>query len=200
MTGRPADPLEPAGYGAIAPGRSQFGPTVDRFDAAADALLERIRGNGPVDALFRIASEAGDFSGVWHVTNLTRGALVRRPDQVIALAVGLGIESLVVNQGVKRIFRRPRPTMEGDNRTPVRRPSTSSFPSGHASAAAFNATVLTGWDRRRAPLWWAIALVVGTSRAHVRIHHASDVVAGAVVGIGFGLLARRIFRVFGVDR
>lgn len=184
----------------MAPGRSQFGPAVDRFDTAADALLERFRGHDGVDAVFRAASQAGDFSAVWHVTNLTRGLLVRRPDQVIALAAGLGVESLLVNQGVKRIFRRPRPTMEGDHRTPVRRPSTSSFPSGHASAAAFNATVLTGWDRRRAPLWWAIAFVVGTSRAHVRIHHASDVVAGALVGIGFGLLARRIFTVLGVDR
>jgi membrane-associated phospholipid phosphatase len=200
VSGRPAAGHEPAGYGAIAPGRSQFGPLVDRFDAAADTLLERFRGNGPVDALFRGASQVGDFSAVWHVTNLTRGLVVRRPDQVIALAIGLGIESLLVNQGVKRIFRRPRPTMEGDHRTPVRRPRTSSFPSGHASAAAFNATVLTGWDRRRAPLWWGIAFVVGTSRAHVRIHHASDVVAGAAVGIGFGLIARRIFRMLGIDR
>jgi membrane-associated phospholipid phosphatase len=181
-----------------APGRSQFGPAVDRFDAAADAALERIRGVPAVDALFRLASQAGDFSAIWHVANLGRGAALRRPDQVVALASGLAVESLVVNQGVKRIFRRPRPTIEGDQRTPVRRPLTSSFPSGHASAAAFNATVLTGWDRRRAPLWWTIAVLVGVSRAHVRIHHASDVVAGAAVGVGFGLLARRVFRSLGI--
>lgn len=180
------------------PGRSQFGPAVDRFDAAADAALERLRGHGAVDATFRLASQVGDFSAVWHVINLTRGVALRRPDQTVALAAGLAIESLLVNQGVKRMFRRPRPTVEGDVRTPVRQPTTSAFPSGHASAAAFNATVLTGWDRRRAPLWWAIAALVGTSRAHVRIHHASDVVAGAAVGVALGLVARRIFRRLGV--
>ncbi|MEX2627387.1 MAG: phosphatase PAP2 family protein [Ilumatobacteraceae bacterium] len=175
-----------------APGRSHLGPAIDRFDVRADAALERLRGRAGLDALFRVASEAGDFSAVWHLLNLGRWLVVRRPDQLAALAVGLGLESLVVNQGVKRLFRRDRPTTDGDSRTPVRRPRTSSFPSGHASAAAFNAMVLTGWDPRRAPLWWGVAAVVGTSRAHVRIHHASDVVAGAAVGVVFGLAALRV--------
>ena len=182
-----------------APGRSQFGPFVEEFDARVDALLERLRGHPLVDQVFRRASDVGDFSLVWHVVNVTRGLIVRRPDQVVALAVALAAESLVVNQGVKRLFRRPRPTVEGDERTPVRRPMTSSFPSGHASAAAFNATVLTAFDRRRAPLWWALAMLVGTSRAYVRIHHASDVVGGAVVGIALGLIARRILRAMGIS-
>ncbi len=173
---------------------------VDRFDARADAVLERVRGRPVPDAVFRTASEIGDFSAVWHVLNVGRGIAARRPDQVVALAVGLGLESLVVNQGVKRLFRRDRPTVSGDPRTPVRRPRTSSFPSGHASAAAFNATVLTGWDRRRAPLWWGVAVVVGTSRAHVRIHHVSDVVAGAAVGVAMGVVALRLADRCGIDR
>ena len=186
------DTLDPA------PGRSQFGPVVEEFDARVDALLEQLRGQPLVDAVFRRASDVGDFSLIWHVVNVTRGLIVRRPDQIVALAIALGAESLIVNQGVKRIFRRPRPTVEGDDRTPVRRPLTSSFPSGHASAAAFNATILTAFDRRRAPLWWALALIVGTSRAYVRIHHASDVVGGLVVGVGLGLIARRILRAMGI--
>ena len=77
----------------------------------------------------------------------------------------------------------------------MRRPLTSSFPSGHASAAAFTAVLLTGWDgRRSAPLWWALAIVVATSRAYVRIHHASDVVAGMAVGAVLGLGARPVLR------
>jgi undecaprenyl-diphosphatase len=72
---------------------------------------------------------------------------------------------------------------------------TSSFPSGHASAAAFNAVLLTGWDgRRSAPLWWGLALVVATSRAYVRIHHSSDVAAGLATGAVLGLAARQLVR------
>ncbi len=78
--------------------------------------------------------------------------------QIPVFAALVGAESLVVNQGIKRLFRRTRPTEAGDDRFPVRRPTTSSFPSGHASSAAFAATVLTGWDGKRlAPLWWTMA-------------------------------------------
>jgi undecaprenyl-diphosphatase len=115
------------------------------------------------------------------------------------LAISLGAESLLVNQGLKRVFRRPRPTPAGDPRYPVRRPLTSSFPSGHASAAAFTTVVLTGWDgRRSAPLWGTLGAVVASSRAYVRIHHASDVVAGAATGTVLGLAARAIIRRTGI--
>jgi undecaprenyl-diphosphatase len=172
------------------PGQSHLGPVVDRFDEWADAQLEILRGHPVADRVFTTASHVGDFSLVWHVLSAARGISMRRPDQVVVLAALLGAESLVVNQGVKRLFRRERPTTTGDERLPVREPSTSAFPSGHASSAAFAATLLTSWDGPRlGVMWWSIAAVVGTSRAYVRIHHASDVVGGALVGTVLGLAA-----------
>ncbi len=180
---------------AIVPGQGQFGPTVDRFDARVDELLELVRGHPLADTLFSTASHVGDFSMVWHAIGIVRGLAKGRADQVIVLAVMLGVESLVVNQGVKRLFRRERPTQTGDDRLQVRRPATSSFPSGHASSAAFAATVLAGWDAPALTLvWYEVAAIVGISRAYVRIHHGSDVVAGAVVGTLLGLIGRRIAR------
>jgi len=185
---------------AVAPGRRSLGPSIARFDRWADVQLERLRGNPVADTVLVSATRLGDFSLIWHLTNVARGATGdRRADQVPVLALALGAESLLVNQGLKRLFHRPRPTVEGDPRYPVRRPATSSFPSGHASAAAFTATLLTGWDgRRAAPLWWAIAVAVGSSRAYVRIHHPSDVVAGMATGAVLGLGARRILRAAGM--
>jgi membrane-associated phospholipid phosphatase len=185
-------PLTPS---ALVPGQSLFGPAVDRFDARADELLERLRGHPAADQLFLAATHLGDFSLIWHIIGVTRGLIRRKPDEVIVLAAMLGVESLIVNQGVKRLFRRDRPTMTGDDRLVVRRPRTSSFPSGHASSASFAATVLSSWDGRRlGALWFGIAAIVGTSRAYVRIHHASDVVGGAVVGTLLGLIGRRLAR------
>ena len=165
--------------------------SLDRFDTAADRALERLRGRR-TDRVFVAASELGDFSLVWHIVGVARGLTSEQhATQAFLFSALIGLESLVLNQGIKRLFRRPRPTEAGDPRYPVRRPSTSSFPSGHASAAFFAATVLTMLDGAAwAPLWFALALVVGTSRAFVRIHHASDVVAGAIVGVGLALLAR----------
>lgn len=181
------------------PGAGRFGPGVDAFDERADALLEGVRGRAPADRLMTAATHAGEFSAIWHVANLARWVRTGRTDQALALAIGIGAESLLVNQGLKRAFRRSRPTEAGDQRFGIRRPLTSSFPSGHASAAAFTATSLTRWDGcRSAPLWWGLAATVAVSRPYVRIHHASDVVAGAAVGAALGVLAGRIFRRIGV--
>lgn len=177
------------------PGQSHLGPAVDRFDERADELLEHLRGHPLADRLFTSASLVGDFSLVWHAIGIGRGIAKGRTDQVLVLAALLGFESLLVNQGVKRLFRRQRPTTTGDDRMQVRRPRTSSFPSGHASSAAFAATILASWDGPRlGAIWWSIAAIVGVSRAYVRIHHASDVIAGATVGAALGLATRATLR------
>lgn len=179
----------------LVPGQSQFGPQIDAFDDRVDALLEQLRGHRLADRIFTTASHAGDFSLIWHGLGIARGIAKGRPDQVVVLAAMLGAESLIVNQGVKRLFRRERPTVTGDDRLQVRRPTTSSFPSGHASSAAFAAMVLSGWDGPKVGMiWWQIAAIVGLSRAYVRIHHGSDVVAGALVGALMGVAGRRIAR------
>lgn len=177
------------------PGQGAFGPAVDAFDQRVDALLEQVRGNPVADKLFTTASHVGEFSMIWHAISIVRGGARGRRDQVIVLAVLIGLESLIVNQGVKRLFKRTRPTTGGDDRLQVRSPTTSSFPSGHSSAAAFAATMLTAWDGKRwGPLWYSIAGVVGVSRAYVRIHHASDVVGGLAVGSLLGIAGRRMAR------
>lgn len=181
-----------------------FGPVVDAFDERVDALLERGRGNPALDRVMTAATHAGEFSTIWHVCGLARG-LARGPakgrhDEIIALAVGLGAESLLLNQGLKRIFRRERPTEAGDVRFEIRRPLTSSFPSGHASAATFAAITLIRWDGKRSiPLWGTLAALVSISRPYVRIHHASDIVGGAIAGALMAAIAKRIFRAIGIE-
>lgn len=164
---------------------------VESFDAWADAQLERLRGNKAADVVFTTASELGDFSLIWHLVGAVRGLTSdHHANQAFIFSALIGAESIIVNQGIKRLFRRTRPTEAGDPRYPVRKPSTSSFPSGHASSAFFAATLLTWWSSWPwAPLWFAIALVVALSRAVVRIHHPSDVAGGMVTGLVLAAIA-----------
>ena len=43
------------------------------------------------------------------------------------------------------------------------------------------------------PVYFGLAGLIAASRVHVRIHHASDVVGGIVVGTALGLLARHVW-------
>lgn len=164
---------------------------MSRFDDTGDRVLEPLRTNSISNRIFGFASTIGDFSIVWHVIGFSRAiGSTTRLQQAIALSIALGVESLIVNQGVKRLFKRERPTTSGDHRFDVRTPSTSSFPSGHASSATFACILLasfTGFPF--AVLWIAIAAIVALSRVVVRIHHLSDIVGGIVTGAILGSIA-----------
>lgn len=164
---------------------------ITRIDDAAERATEPLRNNRVTNKIFAAASHVGDFSLVWHVLGLLRAiGSMDRLYEAIALSSALGVESLVVNQGIKRIFRRERPTIQGDDRFNIRRPRTSSFPSGHASSATFAAILLTSFSSGPIIiLWWVIAAVIATSRIVVRIHHASDILGGIVTGALLGALA-----------
>jgi membrane-associated phospholipid phosphatase len=166
---------------------------VARFDQAVDGLLDHWRGNPVTDRVFYGASAAGDHSLIWLMLATARGLRSKESHWPAAVraAAGIGAESAIVNLGIKSLFRRDRPVYEGLRPLPLRRPRTSSFPSGHATAA-FCAAALLSDDDPLWPLYYALAFVVAWSRAYVRIHHPSDVVAGMVVGAALGRLARRI--------
>jgi len=167
--------------------------TIARFDAAIDTRVDRFRGHPHVDRLMYAASELGDFSLIWHLVNTTRAlAPDRRLEHAVRIAAALGIESALVNGPVKSLFRRHRPAWEQERPLRLRRPRTSSFPSGHASAAMVAATLLAQ-DDPLAPLYYALAAVVASSRVYVKIHHPSDVVAGALLGLALAQVAKRVW-------
>jgi undecaprenyl-diphosphatase len=94
---------------------------------------------------------------------------------------------------VKSLFRRTRPAWDQERPHGLRKPRSSSFPSGHATSGFMAATLLSAGRPRSRPFWFALATVVASSRVHVKIHHASDVAAGAVIGVGLGRLVRKIW-------
>lgn len=160
------------------------------FDARVDRLIEPVRNVRVVVLVFTVASAVGDFGLIWHGIGLIRaiGSMERFTDALIFSSM-IGLESLILNQGIKQFFRRSRPTERGDDRFAVRTPRTSSFPSGHASSAFFAALVLTHWVTWPwTVLFYLLAVIIATSRVGVRIHHASDVLAGAVVGTALGVI------------
>jgi len=167
---------------------------VRAVDRAVDAAVSRVR-NPVFDAVFYPLSSAADHSLLWLATGGVREALGRaRPGTAVRLAVVLGVESALTNGLVKSAFGRIRPLLEEPARTGplpfgLRRPVTSAFPSGHATAGFTAAVFLSRADP--GPPWYLLAGLVAGSRVYVRLHHTSDVLAGAALGLAFGLVARR---------
>jgi undecaprenyl-diphosphatase len=69
------------------------------------------------------------------------------------------------------------------------------MPSGHASAAAAGAVILGYLLGGR---WiWAVGLLaaaIGFARVYIGVHYPADVLAGAALGIGVGLVAVALVR------
>jgi undecaprenyl-diphosphatase len=166
------------------------------FDDAVERAVDGIRGP-ELDAVFYALSAAGDHSKLWHSLAWLRGVATGRPDEARRMSTALGIESFVTNVVVKTVVGRVRPDRpESDAPLPygMRVPMTSSFPSGHATAAFTAAVFLSDDDPALAPLWFGLAAAVAFSRVYVRMHHASDAVAGAGIGLALGVGLRRILR------
>jgi undecaprenyl-diphosphatase len=172
---------------------NQTSEKIARFDDRVDSAFDKLRGNPIADRVFYSATNLGEHGLLWFMLGALRGLRSDR-DWHAAVRVGAGVaaESVLVNLGVKSLFRRTRPPWETDRAFAIRRPLTSSFPSGHATSA-FTAAVLLSEEDTLAPAYYAIAAIVATSRVYVKIHHASDVVGGIGLGLFMGHVGRRLF-------
>lgn len=166
---------------------------IERFDDTVDQLFEPIRDNAIANRIFYAASGLADHSVIWFLLSALKATRSKEQARLAKrAAIALAVESVVVNMGVKSLFRRQRPNFDGVRPHPLRQPLTSSFPSGHSSAAICAYIFLSEGDRL-APLYLLLAAIIAPSRIHVKIHHASDVLGGLVVGWTLAKVIKAIY-------
>ncbi len=162
--------------------------TLDGFDAAVVALVEPLR-SAALLAWFAQLTQLGGGDIVVLAALLATALLLQRRERRLAGGLWLCLAGAgLTTFALKHLLDRARPEfIEGFAA------SSPSFPSSHATAAmagyAFVALAFAPHMRTReariavCAVAGVLVVVVGTSRVLLGVHHASDVVAGLLVGL-----------------
>jgi len=137
-----------------------------------------------LDSVMLALTEIGRGGTVWAVTAVVRGTLYPRLAMAACQAVIAVTLAWVVPEAVKPLVVRPRPYIASATLQTVagERPSSHSFPSGHAASAVAGAyTVGALWPAARA-VSWGLAALITVSRAYLGVHYPTDLLGGALLG------------------
>jgi membrane-associated phospholipid phosphatase len=193
-------PLYLASIGALV---AVVPPLIVYLDASIKTFILSVQGDlGMAVALWVSAIGHGLLNAAFAVALLAVGLAMRRPREAMVGRVGLFavIAGGLSVQLLKHLFCRARPLAQSAGRFFAAFPCLSegpeltSFPSGHAVTAFAMAYVLSQTYPRASLVLYALATMVGLSRVFLGSHFASDVAAGAAIGLLTGYIVCRLAR------
>lgn len=123
------------------------------------------------------------FLGIlgWFALNLRR--------KIFWELVGTAILSrIVITETVRLLWHRARPFIELGFQPLIAHSTSASFPSGHVVFFFALSGVVFTHDRKAGTLFLLLSAVIAVSRVFAGIHWPSDVLGGAVIGIGSALV------------
>ena len=107
----------------------------------------------------------------------------------VAMGIAMACGYLIGNMGMKNLFARTRPYDVVEVDLLVAKLHDFSFPSGHTLVSFEAATALWFYHRKWGIAAFVLAALIGLSRLYLFVHYPTDVLVGAVLGIGIGLAA-----------
>lgn len=162
-------------------------------------LLRSINSSGTLqtDGFFRFASNAEFAIGFAVPAGVVFAGLIKKNNETLKsgiVIIGAEAAALIVTEALKYSVDRTRPFVTYPDITRKISVNDPSFPSGHTSNSFSLATSLS----LEYPKWYIIipsfswAGTVSYSRMALGVHYPSDVLAGALIGIGSGFLTHII--------
>ena len=153
-----------------------------------DYIREHLR-NGFFDNVMPIITTFGNLGIFWVVVALIISAKKKYRRCSVTMMIGMIIGVVLGNFIVKNIVRRERPCWIneiGDMLIAI--PQDYSFPSGHTLSSFISATILTYYDKRFAVPSFSVAILIAFSRMYLYVHFPTDIMGGAVLGVGIAIM------------
>jgi membrane-associated phospholipid phosphatase len=158
-------------------------------------ILKSINPRNPSSAYWNVTSSSAYFVPAGAVAGTLVYGLIKKNRNAqynayeLCISIGTGV---LITQALKYGINRQRPAERfPDEIFPAQIKIGHSFPSGHTSLAFSSATTVALEYKK----WYIVvpayawAASVGYSRMYRGLHYPSDVLAGAAVGVGSGILS-----------
>lgn len=150
--------------------------------------------NGILDWLMPKITALGNSGTLWILLGVMLLLWKNHRKEGVLLLAGLGVGALVGNVILKNLVERQRPCwLDETVAMLIAVPKDYSFPSGHTMASFVAAVILFHLHKKVGIVALGLAVLIALSRLYLFVHFPTDVLAGAVLGIGIGLLSCWIF-------
>ncbi len=145
---------------------------------------------GWLDDFFVALSQLGSYGAIWLLLAALAAFLWRRP-AILGYVLAGDIAADALSSLLRHAFGRDRPPLRFHTPHPlVDVPSTSSFPSGHASTSFACAALLAWLTPLPAVPLFALAALIAYSRVYDGVHYPLDVLGGAALGLAVATALR----------
>ena len=147
-----------------------------------------------LDEIMPMITKLGDKGIIWIALAIVLLTFKRTRPLGICVVIALLLELAVCNIVIKPLVARTRPfDINTGIQLLVSKPTDYSFPSGH-TGASFAVVAALGFSREKKLFVITLvpAILIAVSRLYLYVHFPTDVLAGALLGVGSGYAAYRI--------
>ena len=158
------------------------------------SFLYSIPRTGFLDSFFlAVTNIAGSYGQLWLAVGILLLFFKKTRSTGIAVLISY-VGVYVFGQFIlKNLISRPRPChIDQTFEMLVKCPSSSSFPSTHSAWAFGGATAIFLKFKKAGIATFVVAAVIAFSRMYMFLHFPTDVLAGMIMGIIFGIAAVKI--------